>query len=62
MKASDLWEVRKIHSKTAYNDANKYAIYNASNELVAETDDEWDLLNKIVVCHNKCFVSEEDKP
>jgi|WetSurMetagenome_2_1015567.scaffolds.fasta_scaffold17497_6 hypothetical protein len=59
MKKSELWEVRKVHSKEAYNDTDNYAIYNATNVLIAKTDDEWNLLNKIVIQHNKCFVEQE---
>lgn len=61
MKASDLWEVRKVHVKMAYNDTDDYSVYNAAGECIVTTVEKWGLLNDIVIAHNKCFIEQEEK-
>lgn len=61
MRATDLWEVRKIHSAMAYNDNDDYAIFNAKGRCIVKIAYHWNELNEIVSEHNKCFVGSEEE-
>lgn len=62
MKDTDLWQIEKIHVKSAYNDDDNYAILNATEKIIATSYD-WSKPNDIVNAHNRCFIEmAKEKP